>query len=127
MSELELAIWIAIIFFVWLKFLGTTIQEPKIENYWKWWEVEKQINNNAKIYKKIDKENLSLENLQIQKEELLNEIETLEFESDTDFEKQTINSTKIKKLKLKIKHIKISIEDKYNNIHDLNWELKWMY
>ncbi len=128
--SLNTAIWISVWFFVFVKIILPLLfpeddwVDDKIRNNW---DIEKQINNNSKIYKKIDKENLALENLQIQKEELENEIDTLEFESDTDFEKQTVNSTRIKKLKLKIKHIDISIEDKYNKIDNLNRELKWMY
>ena len=131
MSEIEIAIWAAIAFFIFVKIILPIIFPEDPYNpekiYWNWWNIEKQVNNNAKIYKKIDKENLALENLHIQKEELENEIDRLELESSTDFEKEASNSTRIKKLKLKIKHIEISIENKYSNLDNLNRELQWMY
>ena len=134
MSEIQIAIWAAIGFFVWLKILEMIDNWNWWKGWWKgwnwpwnWWEIEKQVNHNAKIYKKIDKENLALENLHIQREELENEIDRLEIESSTDFEKEASNNTRTKKLRLKIKHIDINIENKYNNVDNLNRDLKWMY
>ena len=120
--EIETAIWLAIWFFLFVKIWLPLIfpDNPPEKIYWNWGELEKQINDNSKIYKKIDKENLALENLKIQKEELENEIDVLELESSTDFEKEASNSTRIKKLKLRIKHIEISIDNKYNNLDNLN-------
>jgi hypothetical protein len=60
----------------------------------------------------------------IQKEEVENEIENLELESSMDFEKENMNSTKIKKLRLKIKHLDISIEDRISKINSLNNQLQ---
>lgn len=129
MSEFEMAIWAVVGIFVIIKILEATsfniTKNP--DDDWKLLEFEKQNSNNAKIYKQVDKIKLIVEELYIKKEELENEIENLEFESSSDFEKENTNSTKIKKLRLKIKHIEISIENKNNDIDDLNRELKWMY
>ena len=128
--DIETAILLAIWFFLFVKVGLPMIFPPEKENDnrpWNWWNIEKQINNNANTYKKIDKENLALENLHIQKEELENEIDRLEIESSTDFEKEASNNTRIKKLRLKIKHIDINIENKYNNLDKLNRDLQWMY
>lgn len=127
--DIEAAIWLAIWFFLFVKVGLPMIFPPKPprDDFWDWLNIEKQINNNATIYKKIDKENLALENLHIQKEELENEIDRLEIESSTDFEKEASNNTRTKKLRLKIKHIDINIENKYNNVDKLNRDLQWMY
>jgi len=80
-------------------------------------------NNNSKLIKKIEREQLALENLLIQKEEYENEINRLEFESSSDFEKESANNTKIKKLRLKIRHLLISIDEKNNRLNELNNKL----
>jgi len=80
-------------------------------------------NNNSKLIKKIEREQLTLENLLIQKEEYENEINRLEFESSSDFEKESTNNTKIKKLRLKIRHLLISIDEKNNRLNELNNKL----
>lgn len=128
MSDIEMAIRAAIWLFITIKVLEVITYNPK--DKWesgKRWEVEKQIADNAKIYKKIEKENLALESLNIQKEKLENEINKLEIESSIDFEKEADNNTKIKEIRLKIKHIQINIETKHNNIYNFNNELKWIY
>ena len=128
--DIETAIWLAIWFFLFVKIWLPMIFPPENEHDnrpWNGWDIEKQTNHNASTYKKIDKENLALENLHIQKEELENEIDRLEIESSTDFEKEASNNTRTKKLRLKIKHIDINIENKYNNIDNLNRDLQWMY
>lgn len=129
MSDWETVFWLIAGLFIGIKFLD-------IFFWWSWWwnsnnihiwetSVQKQIWENSKIYKKIEKENLILENLYIQKEEIENEINDLELEASTDFEKEKTNFTRIKKLNLKIRHLDIWIEDKISKINSLNNQLKW--
>jgi hypothetical protein len=130
MSEIKIAIWGAIIFFVfvkiWLPILFPPIKDP-IDLDWRWWNIEKQINSNAKIYKKIDAENWYINKLYIKIEKIENKIERLEIETSIDFEKEAFNNNKIEDYKLDIKNIKIDIENKYDNIDGFNRETKWLY
>ena len=131
MTEWETVFWLIAGLFIGIKFLDIFFwwswgwNSKNINN---WWEnIQKQIWDNAKIYKKIERENLVLENLYIQKEEIENEINDLELEASTDFEKENSNFTRIKKLNLKIKHLEIWIEDRIWKINNLNTQLKWKY
>lgn len=127
--DIETAIWLAIGFFLFVKVWLPLFFPPEDHDNkpWNRWEVEKQINNNARIYKEIDKEDFSIKNLYNQIENLEIEIDRLEIESSNDFEKEMSNNNRIEKLRAKIKLIKINIEQKEKNIDNLNRELKWMY
>lgn len=127
--DIETAVWLAIWFFFFVKVWLPLLFPPDDQNKkpWNWWEVEKQIKNNARIYKEIDKEDFSIKNLYNQIENLEIEIDRLEIESSNDFEKEMTNNNRTEKLRAKIKLIKINIEQKEKNIDNLNRELKWMY
>lgn len=127
--DIETAIWLAIWFFLFVKIWLPSLFPPEDQWHrpWNWWEIEKQINNNSKIYNEIDEENYILWNLNLQVKEIENEIDRLDIESSTDFEKEIANNNKIEKLKLKISSLNMKIDKKYRNIDNLNRELKWIY
>ena len=99
---------------------------------WGWWEKEINIpidpNNKkrANLYKKIDKEQLQIENLVIKYEEIKNEIDKLNFESSSDLEIESENNLKVRKLELQLKHLDIKIEEKRNLINHINNEIQWI-
>ena len=123
MTEFELSLWLmwSVLAFAYIYWnMGNFgSNNTKIIN-------NKENKEYSKLIKQFEKEQLALENLLIQKEEYENEINKLEFESSSDFEKEWINSTKIKKLKLKIRHILISIDEKNNTLNELNNKLSWI-
>lgn len=131
MSEIEFAIWGIVLCIIIIAVLNATTgwQWYNTEQQWYWenWaELAKKANNNAKLYKKLEKANLTLEELEIKKEETENEIEKLTFDASTSFEKEKGNSTKIKKLKLELKYLDIKISDMLDNIDKINYEIQWM-
>lgn len=131
MSDIEWAlVWIVVVFFLfkiadWFFDNPTSISTNYDNNS------QQYIENNTKIYKKIEKLNLWLEWLIIKREEIENEIQNLELEWNMDFEKEAVNSTKIKKLNLQLKHLGIKIEKLNQEIYDLNMQLndinRWNY
>ena len=82
------------------------------------------MNNSSKINKEIDKEVYSIKTLYNQIENLEIEIDRLEIETSTDFEKEATNNNRIQKLLAKINLIKINIDQKNKNIDNLNRELQ---
>jgi len=127
--DIETAIWLAIWFFFFVKIWLPIIFPPEEQNRqsWNWWKVEKQMNNSSKINKEIDKEVYSIKTLYNQIENLEIEIDRLEIETSTDFEKEATNNNRIQKLLAKINLIKINIDQKNKNIDNLNRELQWIY
>lgn len=125
MSEIEWAlVWIAGVFILF-KIADWFFDNPT------WTSIDynnshqQNIENNTKIYKKIEQLNLWLEWLIIKREEIENEMQNLEMEWNMDFEKEAVNSTKIKKLNLQLKHLSIKIEKVNQEIYDLNSQLQW--
>lgn len=132
MSEIEFAIWAIVLFVITIAVLNATTgwhphQSDQQQWYWdNWAEFAKKAKDNAKLYKKLEKANLTLEELEIKKEEMENEVEKLTFDASTSFEKEKGNSTKIKKLNLELKHLDIKISEMLDNIDKINYEIQWM-
>ncbi len=84
------------------------------------------IKEKANLYKKIEKEQLKLENLLIKKAELENEIDELNFESSTNLEKENKNNIKIRKLKLQIKQLNLTIMEQEQNINLIYNKIQWI-
>jgi len=79
-----------------------------------------------KLFKTLDNEKLKLENLVIKYEEIEWEISDLDFESSTNLELEWKNNLKIRKLDLQLKHLAIKIEEKNQEINNLNNEIVWI-
>ena len=103
-----------------------------------WWssnnnKLDNDSNNNddnikekANLYKKIEKEQLKLENLLIKKAELENEIDELNFESSTNLEKENKNNIKIRKIELQIKQLNLTIMEQEQNINLIYNKIQWL-
>lgn len=128
MTDNEIVLYITIWFFAFL-FIMKILTASENE----WWN---QINvnnytspNNAEKtnkYKKLEREQINLENIKIKRDECLNEIETLKIESSMNFEKETMNDTKIRKLEVQIRQLNLKIKEKEDDINQLIFEIQWM-
>ena len=130
MSDFEIGIWGIIGFFLFVK-IGLPIIFPpepeKEKEQWNSEEIEKQINSNSKFYNMINKENWYIKKLSIKIQKIENKIERLEIETSTDFENEASNNNKIEDFKLDIQNITVDINNRYDNIDELNRKIKWMY
>ena len=128
MTDNEIVLYIAIWFFAFL-FIMKILTASENE----WWN---QINvnnytshNNAEKtnkYKKLEREQINLENIKIKRDECLNEIETLKIESSMNFEKEALNDTKIRKLEVQIRQLNLKIKEKEDEINQLIYDIQWM-
>jgi len=131
MSDIEFAIWFFVIFFIIITIMNTGIGGWWGWNWNTWWnktseDFSKHEKEKVKLYKKLEKANLAMENLLIKKEELENEIEKLDIESSMSFENENENNTKIRKLELQLKQVEIKISDMDESIYNINREIQWI-
>lgn len=128
MTDNEIVLYIAIWFFAFL-----FIMKILTANEGEWWN---QINvnnytspNNAEKtnkYKKLEREQINLENIKIKRDETENNINKLKIEALTDFEKEDENQIKIRKLEQQVKQANIKIGEKENEINQIIYEIQWM-
>jgi len=126
MSEGEFIFWIIVWVFAFVAFMNGFWNTKKPNNTI-WEDYSKREKDRTKLFKKLDKAKLVLENLLIKKEELENEIDKLHFDSSIDFENENQNNTKIRKYELQLKQIDMKIEEVDDNIYNINRELQWIY
>lgn len=124
-ETIKYSIFAVIWIYIFISFLDTGGESQNIQK-----NDDKSINQNKsneeklKIQRSIEKEKMALENLNIKKEEVENEIDKLKFEWSANFEKEAENSIKIRKLDLQVRYLIMNIKEKETDIYNLNMKLK---